>query len=193
MARQSEKTDRNRLKKRLRVQDRDGCAFGPKDISEMVPKHRGTYALVFQCPAPLQVVAGKLGSIFLSTGYWIYVGSAFGSGGLRSRLNHHLKPSRRPHWHLDHIKGAMHPVEIWTTTDAVKREHDWAMASSALKGSSRPIANFGATDCACRAHLIHLPRRPRFSCFNKRLGSLIPAHGPVSRFDLENMHGHCVK
>ena len=46
-------------------------------------KH-GTYALVFGCSAPFQAVAGKLGPVFLSSGYWIYVGSAFGPGGLRS-------------------------------------------------------------------------------------------------------------
>ena len=89
-------------------------------------KKHGTYALVFRSSAPFQAVAGRLGTVFLSSGYWIYVGSAFGAGGLRSRLSHHLKPSHRPHWHLDPIKSALVPVEIWTTTDPVGREHDWA-------------------------------------------------------------------
>lgn len=150
----------------------------------MVSKHHGTYALVFQCATPFDAVAGKLGPIFLATGYWIYVGSAFGPGGLRSRLNHHLKPSRRPHWHLDYIKNALRPLEIWTTTDAAQREHDWAMGFSTQRGASRPIAGFGATDCACRSHLIHLPRRPSFSSFKKQIGTVIPTHGPLFKYDL---------
>ena len=48
----------------------------------MASKNHGTYALMFKCATPFQAVAGKFGPVFLSTGYWIYVGSAFGPGGL---------------------------------------------------------------------------------------------------------------
>ncbi len=155
-----------------------------EETFEMAVKHHGTYALVFRSSAPFQAVAGKLGSVFLSSGYWIYVGSAFGSGGLRSRLSHHLKPSHRPHWHLDYIKSALRPIEIWTTTDPVKREHDWATLFSDLNGASRPIEGFGATDCKCRSHLIHMTRSPGFYRFEKQVRRVIPAHGPIFRFDL---------
>ena len=144
----------------------------------------GTYALVFHSSAPFQAVAGKLGLVFLSRGTWVYVGSAFGPGGLRSRLSHHLKPSHRPHWHIDYIKSDLRPVEIWTTTDPVKREHDWATLLSALDGASRPIEGFGATDCKCRSHLIHMTRPPGFYRFEKHVRGVIPAHGPLYRFDL---------
>jgi len=158
--------------------------FRPNDPFEMASDRHGSYALVFKCTVPFQVVTGKLGPIFISGGYWIYVGSAFGQGGLRARLTHHLKPSHRPHWHIDYIKSAMRLVEIWTTTDTAKREHDWAMVFSTLNGASRPIPGFGATDCMCRSHLIHLPRRPGFSNFKKQLRTAIPEHGPLVRFDL---------
>lgn len=134
-----------------------------------ISNHSGTYALVFKCNAPFEAVVGKLGPVKISAGYWVYVGSAFGPGGLRSRLAHHLKPSTRPHWHLDYIKSALHLVKIWTTTDAFKREHAWATAFSTMKDASCPIANFGATDCTCRSHLIHLQRPPCFSWFKKHL------------------------
>ncbi len=147
-------------------------------------KKHGTYALVFRSSAPFQAVAGRLGPVFLSSGYWIYVGSAFGAGGLRSRLSHHLKPSHRPHWHLDYIKSALVPVEIWTTTDPVKREHDWATLFSDFNGASRPIDGFGATDCKCRSHLILLTRPPGFCRFEKQAHRAIPAHGPLFRVDL---------
>ena len=150
----------------------------------MMSSLHGTYALMFKCSTPFRAVAGKLGPVYLSKGYWIYVGSAFGPGGLRSRLSHHLKPSHRPHWHLDYVKRAMQPIEIWTTTDTVKREHAWAATISALNGASRPIAGFGATDCTCRSHLIHLPRRPGFSHFTIQLRAVVPAQGPLFRFDL---------
>jgi Uri superfamily endonuclease len=167
--------------------------FGLKDTLEMAANRHGTYALVFNCSAPFQAVIGKLGPVFLTSGYWIYVGSAFGPGGLRSRLSYHLKPSHRPHWHLDYIKSALRPVEIWTTTDTIKREHDWAAIFSTGNGASRPIAGFGATDCTCRSHLIHLPRRPSFYRFKKQTRTVIPAHGPLFRLDLKKGPFHQIQ
>lgn len=145
----------------------------PADILHGIPPKHGTYALIYRCDAPFQAVVGKLGPVSFSSGYWIYVGSAFGPGGLKSRLRHHLGPPVRPHWHLDHIKHALRPVEIWLTTDIGKQEHAWAGVISRLRGATCPIAGFGASDCTCRAHLIHRRRRPDFSGFDKRIRSTI--------------------
>jgi Uri superfamily endonuclease len=141
----------------------------------------GTYALMFACLTAVHMPVGRLGRVFLPAGYWIYVGSAFGPGGLRARLNHHLKPSARPHWHLDYIKRALHAQEIWTTTDTVKREHDWVGIMAAMEGASLPLAGFGATDCSCRSHIIHFPRRPGFFGFRNALGAAFAKHGPLFR------------
>jgi Uri superfamily endonuclease len=139
----------------------------------------GTYALVFACADSVRLAVGRLGPVSLTCGYYIYVGSAFGPGGLRARLNHHLKPSLHPHWHLDYIKCALCLVEIWITTDPVKREHDWAGIIAAMKGASLPIAGFGATDCGCRSHLIHFPHHPGFSGFRNALGATIAQHSKI--------------
>ena len=155
------------------------------DQSIQITKQQGTYALMFKCEIPFLAVAGRLGSIQIDSGFWVYVGSAFGPGGLRSRLAHHLKPSTRPHWHLDYIKHALHPIEIWVTVDEVKREHDWAGIFSTLKGAVRPIEGFGASDCSCLSHLIHLPRRPDYSTFLKQTGTIEPANSAFFRFVLD--------
>jgi Uri superfamily endonuclease len=147
-----------------------------------ITSQHGTYALVFQCHQPKAVTVGNLGDVLIASGFWIYVGSAFGPGGLRSRLRHHLKPSPSPHWHMDYIKTVMQPVEIWTTTDTVKREHEWARALASLRGASQPIAGFGATDCDCRAHLIHLCRQPQISGFRSKIRKMIPSQGRLSKW-----------
>ena len=139
------------------------------DMIQKIPPDHGTYALIFRCEAPFQVTVGKLGPVAFTTGHWIYIGSAFGPGGLKSRLKHHLTPSPRPHWHLDYVKHLLIPVEAWFTTDAVKQEHAWATDLSRLKGAHCPVDGFGASDCACLSHLIHLRRRPGFRGFNKRI------------------------
>jgi Uri superfamily endonuclease len=142
----------------------------------------GTYALIFHCNRPHCARVGRLGNVFIATGYWIYVGSAFGPGGLRSRLAHHLSPSHRRHWHLDYIKAAMRPVEAWTTADTVKREHDWAVAVASIDGAKRPIPGFGASDCDCGTHLMHMPRLPDFKRFARLIHQAIDDHGPISRW-----------
>ena len=141
----------------------------------------GTYALIYHCPAGKTMTAGALGNINLPYGYWVYVGSAFGSGGLKARLRHHLTPSPRPHWHLDYVKSALAPLEVWSTTDPCKREHDWASVVRAYRGAVCPIPGFGASDCTCPSHLIHLRRRPGFTGFRKRVRRIIPSHGPFYR------------
>jgi Uri superfamily endonuclease len=45
----------------------------------------GTYALIFSAFHKRQPEIGKLGTLELKPGFYIYVGSAFGSGGLKAR------------------------------------------------------------------------------------------------------------
>ena len=67
---------------------------------------KGTYVLVLRLSSSLTLPVGRLGECYLTKGYYIYVGSAFGSGGLAARLRHHLKVSLTPHWHIenDHLR-----------------------------------------------------------------------------------------
>ena len=161
---------------------------GPQlaDTIQKIPSDHGTYALIYRCDTPFEAVAGKLGPVSFTTGHWVYVGSAFGPGGLKARLNHHLTPSLRPHWHLDYVKHALTPLEIWLTTDRVKHEHAWASDLGHLKGASCPIAGFGASDCTCRTHLIHLRRQPGFAGWKRRIGSTI--QGVVIRIPMIVQH-----
>lgn len=153
-----------------------------------IARSRGTYALVFVCTQPFRTLVGRLGAVTVDAGYWVYVGSAFGPGGLSSRLRHHLTPSRRPHWHLDYIKNGLHALAAWTTTDRVKREHLWVAVLAEMQGASRPIAGFGAADCGCASHLIHMPRRPSWATFRGAVQSRCRQHDPISHWALDTHH-----
>lgn len=61
----------------------------------------GSYALLFHCAKAVEVAVGRLGHLQLEPGYYIYLGSAFGPGGVRARTEHHRRISKKPHWHLD--------------------------------------------------------------------------------------------
>jgi len=59
---------------------------------------KGTYVLILSLDKVTQIEIGKLGTFLFKSGFYTYVGSAFGNGGLRNRLAHHLNISKKlPH------------------------------------------------------------------------------------------------
>jgi Uri superfamily endonuclease len=120
---------------------------------------RGTYALVYACPRSAAVSVGALGPVSLRRGSLVYVGSAFGSGGLAGRLRHHLRPPRRPRWHLDYVRPHLALRGAWFASGSRALEHRWAALFASLPGATVPRSGFGASDCACRSHLIQVRRR----------------------------------
>ena len=125
----------------------------------------GTYALILFCSRDELVQIGKLGSLQLRRGFYVYVGSAVGPGGVRARVAHHQKVSQRPHWHIDYLRLHTRLDRIWYSHDRVRREHQWARVISGLRGASLPIAGFGSSDCRCATHLFFFTRRPSFREF----------------------------
>ncbi len=113
--------------------------------------------------------------MLVKPGFYIYVGSAFGPGGLRGRLFHHLSRVESPHWHIDYLRPVTNLVEVWITEDQQKREHEWARALAAGQVAFIPLPRFGASDCRCPAHLFFLPLQPSLDWFLERLGMILYA------------------
>lgn len=122
-----------------------------------LPARPGTYVLILRLDAPTRVAAGRLGAFDLSAGLYAYVGSAHGPGGLRARLERHLRRAKPQHWHIDALTAVAEPVAIWTRSAPDRLECVWARALAALPGVTLPVAGFGASDCACPAHLLAFP------------------------------------
>jgi Uri superfamily endonuclease len=125
----------------------------------------GAYALILFCPGKKRVQIGKLGPLELRRGFYVYVGSALGPGGLRARIAHHQKVSQRPHWHIDYLRPHTRLDRVWSSHGRTRREHQWARLIHALRGASVPLARFGASDCKCKAHLLFFTTRPSFKEF----------------------------
>jgi Uri superfamily endonuclease len=121
---------------------------------------KGTYLLIMQLAQESCLTVGSLKTCRFPAGCLIYVGSALGPGGLRARLRHHLRPARRLHWHLDYLRSAAKVTAIVFAADGSRREHGWARVLAGLAQASIPVPGFGASDCACSAHLFHLSALP---------------------------------
>jgi len=138
------------------------------DIEQARP---GTYVLVLSSRSTDLIQIGKLGALQLRSGFYLYVGSALGPGGVRARLAHHLKPSRRPHWHIDYLRAHTKVEEIWYRLDTRRLEHIWAEHIKLAEGASVPRVGFGSTDCGCEGHLFFFQQRPSRERFRQVLGT----------------------
>lgn len=131
----------------------------------MIPRESGSYVLIMQVPEAAAVDVGKLGRFTFPQGWYAYVGSALGPGGLAARVDRHCRVSKPMHWHVDYLRAHAKPVAVWYTVGPPRRECRWAQALSELPGASAPASRFGASDCRCAAHLFHFPTKPNRSDF----------------------------
>jgi len=126
---------------------------------------KGTYVLILSLPAAVSLSIGKLGIAGFAAGWYTYVGSAFGPGGLRGRLRHHLSAIKKAHWHIDYLRQAAAIEAVWYLAGEESAEHKWAAALQALPGAQIPVGRFGASDCQCQSHLYFFPARPDLKMF----------------------------
>lgn len=118
---------------------------------------KGTYVLLLFLEQDKEIVVGRRrsSSILFRAGYYAYVGSAHGPGGLRSRINRHLIKDKKSVWHIDYLRKEAVPVEVWVNVHEKKREKIWADALIVMEGS-HPVENFGNTDDRkSRTHLCY--------------------------------------
>ena len=133
-----------------------------------LPAGKGVYALLVRLEAPLELGVGKLGPVKLPAGYCLYFGSAM--GGLAGRIRWHLRRRKKLRWHIDYLTSIAVPEEVWWMECEERAECDWAAAGLLLPGASTPAPGFGASDCRCGSHLVHVPQRPTPAEFRTLLG-----------------------
>ena len=142
----------------------------------------GTYARILSCVSNACIQLGRLGMMQLQHGYYVYLGSALGPGGLRARIAHHQKLSLRPRWHIDYLRAHTQIHCVWFSYDARRREHQWAGVVEAMSGAKVPLLGFGASDCDCRSHLYLFKGCASRDSFQRGLESLAKRHPPVEEF-----------
>lgn len=121
---------------------------------------KGTYLILFHIEQPVvDLQIGKLGYFRFDAGTYLYVGSAFGPGGIPARLKHHQRHDKpRPHWHLDYLRPYARLCETWSIMCPIRLEQQWCTVLS--KTFAMPIPHFGASDSQCATHLFYSPTPP---------------------------------
>ena len=145
----------------------------------------GSYALVLHRSRGGSIMVGKFGILQFRAGFYVYIGSAFGPGGVRSRVGRHLQGSESRHWHIDYFRPGAEIIEVWYSNDPIRREHDWAQHLMASVGAKVPLRGFGSSDCQCRSHFVFFPACPKFDRFHEKLREQIPGHQKIKRIELD--------
>jgi Uri superfamily endonuclease len=134
-----------------------------------LPSLLGTYAVVLRVSGCPEIAVGKLGVLAAQPGFYVYVGSALGPGGLAARVGTHYRHAKRLRWHVDYLRAVADVEEVWYATGKSHRECRWANALRRLPGASVPLTGFGTSDCGCPSHLCFFTLPPSLAEFRKKL------------------------
>ncbi|MEW8657801.1 MAG: GIY-YIG nuclease family protein [Candidatus Thiodiazotropha endolucinida] len=132
----------------------------------------GTYGLVLQADTETVVQVGRWGAIDIRPDYYIYIGSAFGPGGVLARVSRHCRKKKSKHWHIDYLREIAALESVWYSQRQTRLEHRWAKAL-ATWGNTEPVHGFGCSDCSCDSHLFYCKKPPTLAGFAKIVGCSI--------------------
>lgn len=152
-----------------------GIRRRPEGVVDALPSCKGVYAICFRLDRPVSVV-GRRGKVLGSVGpgLVLYVGSAGGPGGLRSRISRHFLGADRCWWHVDCISMAAALVEFIfyrVGGSGVKAEDELAGRLMELD-ALRPMGMLGATDSE-RPHMFMCSDKGAVLSLLRSLGTLI--------------------
>lgn len=131
------------------------------------PPTPGSYLLLLELPAAARLTVGRLGTIDFPPGWYAYAGSAL--GGLAGRVLRHLRGGSARHWHIDYLRAEATVRAVYCLAGPERRECELAAALRRLPGAAVPAPRFGASDCRCPAHLVHLPAPPDWATLCSQL------------------------
>ena len=109
---------------------------------------KGIYTIIIKLQKGRDISIGKLETISVAAGYYVYVGSAL--NGLSSRIVRHLRKEKKLHWHIDYFLQKTQVIEIIYCVTEENRE---CVLSSRLDQKLKHVRHFGCSDCSCQSHL----------------------------------------
>jgi len=134
----------------------------------------GTYVLALWLAKTQRLSIGRLGRFEFPAGWYLYVGSALGPGGLPARLARHQRrrgAGKRLHWHVDYVREQAAWGGAWARLSEQRAECAWATALRRLPQAEVMARGLGSSDCRCPAHLIRVPDLPDDEWLARELGA----------------------
>ena len=113
----------------------------------------GIYVLIIQVNEDVRLDVGALGDKKFARGLYAYVGSA--QTNLVQRIKRHLIKKKKNFWHIDYLLSypTVKIIKVFYK-EATKTEE--CKTANNIGERSKPIADFGCSDCNCKSHLFHI-------------------------------------
>jgi Uri superfamily endonuclease len=123
-------------------------------LSMQCTKAAGAYVLELNVREALSLKVGRFGRLEFVPGRYLYLGSAYGLGGIAARVNRHVQTKgRRQHWHIDCLSAVTGVDRFWAIPGG--KECELVAAVLTVPETSTPFPGFGSSDCkVCLAHLV---------------------------------------
>jgi len=114
---------------------------------------RRSYQLFIEVGRPLSIQVGRLGTLLLPAGRYVYTGSAMRN--LEARIARHLGSKKRLRWHIDFLLA-----EPASRVVRVRRSGLQECALNHRASGTVLVEGFGASDChgGCGSHLKYRKR-----------------------------------
>lgn len=142
----------------------------------------GIYALILYLRKEQTLRIGKLGVFDFPVGWYVYVGSAHGPGGVQKRTDRHRKNNitKKKKWNIDFFRSEARLCEIWFSHASQIFECEWAQAFCKMPEAMVHAERFGANDCYpyCETHFLQFETRPCTAVLRHKLARL-SQHPPV--------------
>lgn len=118
-----------------------------------IPDAGGAYVLGLRLGEEVPVALTRPAPGSLMPGWYLYMGSARGSGGIRARVKRHFRQGKKLHWHIDRLTA----VSAEMAALAVAGGYECDLVGKLLDHPrfEVAVAGFGNTDCRlCESHLL---------------------------------------
>jgi len=119
------------------------------DVAEEHNRDGGAYLCILRLRENKKIRVGALGELDFQKGFYTYVGSALKN--LNKRMARHKKKGKKLFWHIDYLREEAEFAAILPIRSSDDLECGLARSMKGLFEQS--VKGFGASDCACPAHL----------------------------------------
>ena len=144
----------------------------------------GVYILEIRLDKKIKLKHPKFLNFQLKTGFYYYVGSA--QKNLSSRIQRHIRKSKKLHWHIDYLTSANETsvTKIFILSDADKKFETIIAENLTLQKYKIPLPGFGSSDDKKnQSHLFYSGRKipqSHFSDLYQSIVCLIPSSVDIS-------------
>ena len=113
---------------------------------------KGIYVLIIKIATQLRLKIGALGETIFPASTYAYVGSAQSS--IESRVKRHMRKEKKFFWHIDYLlaDNSIKVVQIYYLAGEKACE---CQTAQLIAKYSKPVPNFGCSDCNCKSHLFY--------------------------------------